>query len=222
MQSKYPQKPIAPDPMTEARWEHTSLRRQMLTGQWHDILVEEIERHVPTDRARAWGVPDMSSNIFKSATQALSVLYQEPPTIGVMNAMPNQADDLLSSDGLIDKAGLWPLMQRIQMFTIGLRECFLRIDINNDGTGLLYRVVTPDFVYAEAPAGDPSNPNLLEEYRLRLDEESNKYMWTIDSFDLRDSNNPKYEVYTINQNGERNENVTARFLGGVMSGSNPP
>jgi len=222
MQSKYPQKPIAPDPMTEARWEHTSLRRQMLTGQWHDILVEEIERHVPTDRARAWGVPDMSSNIFKSATQALSVLYQEPPTIGVMNAMPNQADDLLSSDGLIDKAGLWPLMQRIQMFTIGLRECFLRVDINNDGTGLLYRVVTPDFVYAEAPAGDPSNPNLLEEYRLRLDEESNKYMWTIDSFDLRDSNNPKYEVYTINQNGERNENVTARFLGGVMSGSNYP
>ena len=43
MQMKYPQKPVAPDPMTESRWEHTSLRRKMLTGQWHDILVEEIE-----------------------------------------------------------------------------------------------------------------------------------------------------------------------------------
>ena len=63
MNSMYPQKPVAPDPLTESRFEHTSLRRRMLTGQWHDDLVEEIERHVPSDRARAWGVPDMSSNI---------------------------------------------------------------------------------------------------------------------------------------------------------------
>ena len=222
MNSMYPQKPVAPDPLTESRFEHTSLRRRMLTGQWHDDLVEEIERHVPSDRARAWGVPDMSSNIFKAATQALSVLYQEPPSVGVAYASPNQADPLLSRDGLIDKSGLWAMMQRVQMLTIGLRECFLRVDINEKKTGLLYRIVTPDFVYADSPAGDPSNPNVVHEYRLRHDEMSGDYVWTIDSFDLRNANNPKYEVWTINQNGERHEDVSKKYLGGDHSGDSYP
>tara|TARA_R100000664_G_C2758080_1_gene146763 strand:+ start:2243 stop:3697 length:1455 start_codon:yes stop_codon:yes gene_type:complete len=222
MQMKYPQKPVAPDPMTESRWEHTSLRRKMLTGQWHDILVEEIERHVPSDRARAWGVPDMSSNIFKSATGALSVLYQEPPSVGVAYARPNQADPLLARDGLIDQAGLWPLMQRVQMLTIGLRECFLRVDLNEKKDGLLYRIVTPDFVFADSPAGDPSNPNVLHEYRLRHDETTDKFVWTVDLFDLRNPNNPKYQVHTINQNGEIHENVSEKYLGSDQSGDSYP
>lgn len=217
-----PMKPVAPDPMTERRWAHTSLRRRMLCGQWHDDLVEEINRHVPQDRAAAWGVPDMSSNIFLASSRALSVLYIEPPSVAVGVVSEGQADPLLSSDGLIDRGGLWPLMQRVQLLTIGLRECFLRIDINEPRDGLLYRVVTPDNVYAESPAGDPSKPYLIKEYRLRMETESKTYEWTADVFDIRDPSNPRYEVFVVDPNGKMTDDVTEKYLGSNQSGANYP
>ena len=137
----------------------------MLTGRWLQDLVDTIAEHIPADRQAAWGVPDMSSNIFKAASSSLCGLYREAPTIAVTETRDNQSAGLVGSEGLINRAGLWPLMQRVQFFTIGMRECFLRVDITDDGKDLLYRIVTPDFVDAESSAGDPSRPNQIKEMR---------------------------------------------------------
>ena len=159
-----PNKPVAPDTETESRWEHTALRRRMLLGQWGDDLIREIGNHITVDRQATWGVPDMSSNIFKSTTAALCALYLEPPDVSVEVSYDGQADGLLSRNGLINQAGYWAMCQRIQFFTIGLRECFVRVDVNPTGDGLVYRIVTPDLVFADSPAGDPQNPNVVHEY----------------------------------------------------------
>ena len=217
-----PMKPVAPDTETEKRWNHTSLRRRMLCGQWHDDLVREIGNHITIDRQATWGVPDMSSNVFKSVTGALCALYQEPPDVAVQTSYEGQADKLLGRGGFIDDAGLWSLMQRVQFFTLGLRECFLRIDINETFDGLIYRIVTPDMIYAESPAGDPSRPHLLHEYRLRWCPVCMDYEWTIDAFDLRDPDFPTYEIHSVDQNGQILDDVTEKYLGQSTSGDMYP
>ena len=218
--TQIPQMPINPNPTVQRRMEHSALRYRMLTGQWLQDLLDEIGNHIPETRQAAWGVPDMSSNIFKATSQALCGLYQEPPTVAVEDN--GNTDSLLGRNGLINEAGLWPLMQRVQFYTIGMRECFIRVDITDDQKRLMYRIVTPDNVDAEASAGDPSRPHKIKEMRLRYDEVTKNYEWTIDLLDISDSNNPLYEVYSLQPNGEIKENVSKKYLKESRSGSNYP
>ena len=221
-QSNIPPLPVQKDPATQRRVEHTALRKRMLTGMWLQDLIDSIGDHIPQSRQAAWGVPDMSSNIFKAATSALCGLYMEPPSIGVNETTAGETDGLVGRNGLVNKAGLWPLMQRVQFYTLGLRETFLRVDITDDGKGLLYRIVTPEMVEAMASAGDPSRPHTIKETRLRFCEMCTKYEWTVDHLSVEDPNNPIYEIYTINSNGERDEDVTEKYLKSNMSGESYP
>ena len=221
-QSNIPPLPVQKDPATQRRVEHTALRKRMLTGMWLQDLIDSIGDHIPQSRQAAWGVPDMSSNIFKAATSALCGLYMEPPSIGVNETTAGETDGLVGRNGLVNKAGLWPLMQRVQFYTLGLRETFLRVDITDDGNGLLYRIVTPEMVEAMASAGDPSRPHTIKETRLRFCEMCTKYEWTVDHLSIEDPNNPIYEIYTINSNGERDEDVTEKYLKSNMSGESYP
>ena len=214
--------PIYADGLTQRRIEHTSLRHRMLTGNWMQDLQDEIAQHIPASRQAAWGVPDMSSNIFKAAVQALCGLYVETPTIGVTEATQGQAEGLIGRNGLVNQAGLWALMQRVQFFTLGLNECFVRVDVNGDTTGLLYRIVTPDFVDADSDASDPSNPHTIKEMRLRQNPETKEHEWTIDHLSIKDLSNPIYEVYTVGSNGQKQNDVTEMYLGASQSGAAYP
>lgn len=222
MNTVIPNKPVAPDTDTERRWEHSALRRRMLLGQWHDDLIREIGNHIPVDRQATWGVPDMSSNIFKATTSALCALYLEPPDVSVGVEYDGQADGLLSRNGLVSSAGYWALMQRIQFYTIGIRECFVRIDVNPTGDGLVYRIVTPDLIFADSPAGDPSKPDVIHEYRVRFCEICNEYEWTVDVLDITDINNPIYEILKVDMNGQIGPNVSEQYIGQSMSGDSYP
>jgi hypothetical protein len=220
--NQIPPMPLHTDPVTQRRVEHLALRRRMLCGQWLQDLIDEISNHIPESRQATWGVPDMSSNVFKSATSALCGLYAEPPTVGVSETSEGQAQGLVGRQGLIHQAGLWALMQRVQFFTIGMNETFLRVDMTDDGQGLLYRIVTADMVQAEASAGDPSRPHTIKELRLRYCNDMQKYEWTIDHLSIKDLGNPVYEIYTVNANGARDEDVTAKYLEQTMSGAQYP
>ena len=222
MDLNIPVKPAGLDSWTQARWEHSALRRRMLIGNWLQDLEDELARHLPTDRRAAVGVADMSTNVFKGVNQALSALYNEPPTIGVMGAAQSQADPLLARGGLIDQAGLWPMMQEIQLFTLGLREMFLRVGVNSTGDGLLYRPVTPDMVYAESLPADPMQPIYLAELRLRKDKIKGKLIWTYDVFDLKDQNNPKYQVFEVKPSGEIGKDRSLDFLNEDLTGESYP
>jgi hypothetical protein len=217
-----PPMPLNQDAGVQRRLEHTSLRKRMLTGMWLQDLIDSIGDHIPQSRQAAWGVPDMSSNIFKASTSALCGLYMEPPSIAINESTQGQTEGLIGRGGLINRAGLWPLMQRVQFYTLGLRETFLRVDVTDDGAGLLYRIVTPEVVEAKASAGDPSRPHTIKETRLRYCDQCNKYEWTVDHLSIENPNDPIYEVYTVSQSGERVEDVTEKYLGSNMSGSNYP
>ena len=217
---RYPVKPPAPDNYTQRRWEHSALRFRMLTGNWLEDLEDELARHVPGDRRAAWGVADMSSNVFKAISKALSVLYSEPPSVGLTGYGEGAADGLLARGGLVERAGLWPIMQTVQLYTLGMREMLLRVDVDSTGSGLLFRPVTPDMVWAEAPAGNPMEPNHLWELRLRM--HHGQLVWTYDIFDLRDPRRPVYRVQLASPDGSAGKDVTKDFLKGSQSGKSYP
>ena len=120
-----PQFPPMPTQDEERRARHTALRRRMLSGNYEEDLEHELLRHFSSDRFLVLGPPDMSSNVFEQITRQLSVLYNLPPTIH----HSKDITELTGTDGYVTQAGLFPLMQHVQQFVLGLRETFLRIDV---------------------------------------------------------------------------------------------
>ena len=205
-----PQKPLAPTQADESRWQHTALRRRMLQGTWEQDLEDELYRHLPSDRREAWGPSDLSSNVFEQVTRQLAVLYTEKPIITNSNG---DIEALVGHDGYLYKAGLWPLMQRMQQYTLGLRECIMRIDVSPhsqnavaDYPGLQYRIVTPDYVICDASPDVPDEPTYFAELRLR--QINNKHVYVYDVFDIRDKANPKFGMFKANADGTIGDDVS--------------
>lgn len=212
-----PSKPPAPDLYTQRRWEHTALKKRLLTGDWADDLAKEIETHFSADR-RSMLIDDMSSNVFAGVCKALNALYSEAPAVGVIESTDNQAERLLAKDGLLSMGGLWPIMQRVMLFTIGLREMFVRVDVHDNR--LVFIPVTPDMIYAESHPNDPMNPYLIAELKLRHSDKGQ--IWTYDVFDIKDPSNPSYRIMEIGKDGAMKEDRTVEFLGMDMDGANYP
>ena len=212
----YPNKPSAPDQVTENRWNHTALRRRLMTGIWEQDLEDALAQHLPAERRAAWGVADMSSNALEQVTRQLAMLYHEQPTV----SHTADIEPLVSREGYLMRSGLFPLMQRVQQFAIALREVILRIDViggkPNQPTkkkGLQFRLVTPDFVYCEAHPDAPDEPVYYREYRLRYHVERDEYLWVCDIFDIRDEENPEFALYEVSSDGTLTHEVTKEFIG---------
>ena len=214
-----PMKPLAMSQGEQDRWDHTSLRRRMILGAWEQDLEDELSRHLPPDRREAWGPSDMSSNPFEQITRQLAVLYHEVPAVTNLNG---DIDALVGREGLVTKAGLWQLMQRAQQMVIGLRESFIRIDVNPHtddsparSPGIQYRLVTPDLVYCEAHPDQPDVPVYYQEYRLRKNEKGD-LVWCVDIIDIRDMNNPSFAIFEVNRDGTIGQDVSEMFMGHPM------
>ena len=108
--SPIPPKPTAPSDVEQRRWDHTALRRRMLTGLWEQDLEEELLRHLPTDRREALGVSDMSFNAFEQVTRQLAVLYHTEPGV----SHEGDISQLVGRNGYVTRAGFFQLMQRVQ------------------------------------------------------------------------------------------------------------
>lgn len=187
-----------------------------MTGIWEQDLEDALHQHLPSERRAAWGVADMSSNALEQVTRQLAMLYHEQPQITHQEPI----EPLVSREGYLMTAGLFPLMQRVQQFAIALREVVLRIDVINGKPsqplrkkGLQFRLVTPDFVYCESHPDAPDEPIYYREYRLRYHEESKEYKWIADVFDIRDESNPEFALYEINQDGSLGPEVTQKYIG---------
>lgn len=212
MQSNIPMQPFAPNMEEQNRWQHSALRRRLIIGAWAQDLEDELGRHLPMDRREAWGPADLSSNPFEQITRQLAVLYSDAPSVTNINGDINA---LVARDGIVTRAGLWPLMQRVQQMVIGVRESFVRIDVNpitDPYPGIQYRLVTPDFVYCESNPDIPDRPNYYCEYRLRRTH-GHKYTWVADIFDLRDINDPMFGMFEINSDGTVGRDVSEDFMG---------
>ena len=210
-----PQFPPMPTQDEERRARHTALRRRMLSGNYTEDLEHELLRHFSSDRFLVLGPPDMSSNVFEQITRQLSVLYNLPPTIH----HSEDITELTGTDGYVTQAGLFPLMQHVQQFVLGLRETFLRIDVipHTDQqvfkAGLNYRMVTPDYVYCEASADYPDEPIYYREYRLRMNPQTNEYEYVADVLDIRDPNNALFGMYRVEKDGTLGDDVSEIYMG---------
>ena len=217
-----PSKPIAPTNHDETRWNENALRKRLLTGEYFQDLEDELYRHLPTDRREAWGVADESSNPFEQVTRQLATLYHEQPQI---TNSEGDIQKLVGREGYVQKAGLFSLMQRFQQFTLGIRECIMRIDIAHTPTnqpGVNYRVVTPDFVYMEASQDMPDTPLLYMELRLREDEKK-ELIWVYDYIDIRDENNPIFGMYKAESDGNIGKDMSELYMGHeAMKGESYP
>ena len=75
----FPAKPTAPTNLDQRRWEHSGLRKRMLTGEWEQDLEDELARHLSPDRREAWGPADLSSNAFRTNhAAAFGFIYRKP------------------------------------------------------------------------------------------------------------------------------------------------
>ena len=216
--SPYPMKPAAPDLAVQDRWDYTSRVRDMLSGQWTQHLEREMAQHIGQDRRAAWGVPDLSSNVLKSVVTQLSVLYDREPTVYVDQDLDGDSlDGLLGRDGLVTRAGLWPLMSRVQKLVVGCREYFVRVDVSDKG--LTYRPVAPDLVVAEASPDLPDVPTYIRELQLRRHPETGKPTWIWEVADIRTPEDgghpmgPRWAFHLSDEAGRMGLDVTELFTG---------
>ena len=225
-QPGYPDNPSLPNPPTPqnageaSRWEETRRRRRMLEGTWRDDLEQRLQEHLGSVRRDAWGPLSLALNPFRSICTELSVLYDQNPTI---------LHDRIADPGIarqLELAGLWQMMQRVQVYVLGLNECFVRPHCDERGR-FSFRMVTPDFVRAYATMDDPRNPVALLEYRMRrlppaAEGATRELGWTADYVDVSDPERPVYRVHAVDENGKLGEDLSPYYLGGDFSGDAYP
>jgi len=138
--------PSPKDPNEVLRWEHTRLRRRLLYSCHGEDLRKRIERNAGPVRAAKWGDPDLTANAFVALWGQVAALYNEAPKA--------HGDEALLE--MVEDAGYWPLMQRVQRDTLGLREMHMRLDVVEGR--LVVRPVFPDLVECGVRERDPRTP----------------------------------------------------------------
>ena len=225
-QPGYPDYPSLPNPPTPtnageaSRWEETRRRRRMLEGTWRDDLEQRLQEHLGSVRRDAWGPLSLALNPFRSICTELSVLYDSNPTV---------LHDQVADPGIarqLEISGLWQMMQRVQVYTLGLNETFVRPHVDETGR-FSFRMVTPDFVRAYATMDDPRQPVALVEYRLRKLPPTEPggpraLGWTADHYDIADPERPVYMVHLVDENGKLGDDLSEYYLGGRFEGDAYP
>jgi len=144
-----------------ARCRHTRDRVKMLRGTWLDLARTHLVVQLGAERANMHATPSVASNPFAQVCTEVSVLYDAPPTIMHKRA-PEQEYRPLTE--LIANAGYWAQAQEVQRYTVGLRECFVAIEIDNETGAFNFRTVTPDIVRASGGM-KVDQPTRIEELR---------------------------------------------------------
>lgn len=216
-----PANPHAPPPPVgpEAeRMSHSRLRRRILYGEWERDLLRRIEAQIGAVRREAWGKPDLSANVLRSISAQHATLYDQPVT--VTNPIANKATADAAFAALLDEASLWPLMQRVQRDTIGLREMIVRVDVSDKGA-LRFRVAYPDLVTLEKHPDDPMRPAVFRELRPRYI--GGRLHWLWDVLELRDDGTGSYRVFGSKQGQpDMQADLSDKVLGGAKVGDSYP
>lgn len=192
-------KPVPHNHDDRVRWSITSPRRQILYNQHRKLARELAKENVGSKRDRAWKSPDLAVNVAESITGQLAAMYRIAPVIHHPDAGAAKA-----LTDLLDRAEVWPLMSRVQRDALGLRECFLRLDVDKAGE-ISPRIAFPDEVLAKGFVGKPDRPREVRELRLRENERGEE-RWYWDVMDV------KARTYTVEDS--EGKDVSSQFLAG--------
>ena len=198
-----PQAPLPPRTEDANRWEHTRLRERLMAGTWRADLELALDRHMGRSRSHGAGPPDMSSNILRSVSVQLAVLYDRPPTVS--HAL-EAAAPLIGDGGELRTAGLWQLMGGLQRDTIAFNEDLLGISVSASGAPQ-FVPVSPGMVIAESEPDAPDVPVAIRWLRLRRHPRSGQLAWTWEIWD------PRVPVFRIvSADGQEERDLTSVYV----------
>lgn len=210
MAHRYDVPPSPPDAADCARWDESRRRRRMLSGRWAYDLEQRLRAHFGLVARVAIGPKSLAKNQLRKLCNDLAVNYDQVPlarhTAGERPAMFGRA-------GLCTRVGLWPMLRRLQVNLIGLRQMFLRPDWSYEIDQPVARLVNPDTVVVRAFASAPLVPVEIRELRWR-DLPDGRGMWAWDWISIADPDKPFYRVVEAKLDGKDGEDVTRTVLGG--------
>lgn len=169
-------------------------------GRHRKVIEERTRRQVGRRRFEAWGNEvDMSSNVGETVYTQKAVQYDKRPDVKhtqeeLAAPLIDESDDP-ENPGLLDDAGIWLMMPRIQRDALALRLMFVRVDYVEGS--LSYRAVFPDMVTTTAYQDRPDVPVALRELREYDDPETGTTRWYWDVYDLTDPDKPSYRVVDL-------------------------
>lgn len=182
--------PPGPESAAEReRWDFQARVWRMMYGVWTRDLDQAVRDTVGPVRREAWGVLDMTTNLKRTAATDRATLYDpvvdpllgehcwspchrdlESPDLAVATAAALAVDVMRE---LCDDAGLAAVLQRHQRDVIGIREALIAPSVEQDPEEperliLVPRRVWAHHVCATATNADPTTPQTLDEWRMRV------------------------------------------------------
>ncbi len=213
-----PQPPAPGNPDEARRVEHSRNRYSMLEGRWGTLLEGYMETQLGSVRRAAMGLVDVSFCALRTTSFELATLYDAEPDVRHNQLASPNIDRLIGSTGSIARSGLWAQMARFQAYTIGMREMWMRADV--EAGRLVYRPVPPHMTLAEADPARPNVPTMFGELRLRHID--GKHVWTFEVWDIRDLEAPTYRVYEALDGWKFGRDLTAQLHGATYDGADYP
>ena len=184
----------------QARWRHTREARNILYGDWLEILETAVKDAVGSTRGKVWGVHDLSANPLRSISDQLAKTYDALPMVMHEDA---QGADLLKA---VEDASYWLMAARLQRDAIALRESVTCVSIVDEK--LNFRQVRPDQVETESAPDQPHKIIRIWEARERVIGDKKQWCW--DAWDISDKDSPSFKIL----NGARTADLTTEVLGG--------
>lgn len=169
---------------------YTRRSRRILYGEHAPDVQRRLAQQLGTVREEAIGALDLSSNPFKLVWASLATLYDRAPTVSAPEKLVHQ----------LDRAGLWPMMCRVQRDCLALREEWVWVDVAKDPITeeheLVFEPVHPDLVVAEDAPDRPGVP--VRVWRaVRRQKKGGDVAWMWDHLDVSNPDKPVYEVFEV-------------------------
>jgi hypothetical protein len=216
-QANYLSPPVPVDSADAMRWQESRRRRRLLEGMWGIDLEQRIRLHFGLVRRLILGPKSKSRNLYRRLVSELAVLYRSPPKV---TNRQGDAEALLGPDGMLARAGLWPMMRSVQFFTLGVREEAVRVEFDPVTRRTAYRQVHADNMLAKSRALDPGVPIEIKE--LRWYELEGRGRWCWECLSIEDMANPTYHIYEATSDNKERADLTVAILGREVSGDAYP
>lgn len=209
-------KPGAENAQESRRWQEVAKRRQILSGDWKDLLKTAAQQRLGRKRLAGIGELEVAQNALEYLCRELAVLYEYEA--GVNN---NQPGDIATLRTELRLMNLWGILGEVQYYTLGLRNMLVRVDVEGEGEAAraAVRVVFPDHVHVDTEATRPSQPVAVREWRLRTID--GRTGWYLDDLSVADPANPFYRVWFYSGEGVRVDK-TKEVLGAEYVGDAYP
>jgi len=177
----------------------TAKRYQIAQEDCDQLVFDHMKTHVDPVRLARFGPPDTSTNPLVQIGLSVST----PGHYGQHPALVGDVSGALSAA----MSPLWPRAQYREFLAYCLGSCAQHVATGSDGE-LVYRIVPPCDLWADADPDDPTRPVVMRWLRVRSVDGEAAYTW--DVWDIR-GDAPTFGIYEAKAGGELGQDLTAKF-----------